>query len=251
MGRAGGRLLTYRMSKFSINVLCLVCDGIRCWFRRSCWSSPRRRSLGVDVSPYRVSVDSQLPRHPSNGHPLKLGLLHRLPSLLLQERRPPRLEHRPGCSRRGPAAPPAGPDSCPPALSPRPWRNRRGSSRCTPGWNGQKYTVLPRRNKPGFSSHPVSYKWWGFPAGAVNRAVSSHLDRVGRRASETEVKSTVGGLRRKTVVQPAAESVPPRPADHRRTGLRPPVPHRGGTDLRRLQPSATIGAPSWSPPTCS
>ena len=180
MGRAGGRLLTYRMSKFSINVLCLVCDGIRCWFRRSCWSSPRRRSLGVDVSPYRVSVDSQLPRHPSNGHPLKLGLLHRLPSLLLQERRPPRLEHRPGSSRRGPAAPPAGPDSCPPALSPRPWRNRRGSSRCTPGWNGQKYTVLPRRNKPGFSSHPVSYKWWGFPAGAVNRAVSSQDRRTPR-----------------------------------------------------------------------
>ena len=40
--------------------------------------------------------------------------------------------------------------SCPPALSPRPWRNRRASSRCTPGWNGQKYTVLPGRNKPGF-----------------------------------------------------------------------------------------------------
>ena len=52
--------------------------------------SPRRRSLGVDVSPHRVSVDPQFPRHPSNGHPLKLGLLHLPPSLLLQERRPPR-----------------------------------------------------------------------------------------------------------------------------------------------------------------
>ena len=52
--------------------------GIRCWCRRSCWGSPRRRTLGVDVSPYRLSVDSQLPRHPSNGHPLKIGLLHRL-----------------------------------------------------------------------------------------------------------------------------------------------------------------------------
>ena len=31
----------------------------------------------------------QFPSHSSNGHPLKLGLLHRLPSLLLQERRPP------------------------------------------------------------------------------------------------------------------------------------------------------------------
>ena len=30
-----------------------------------------------------------------------------------------------------------GPDSCPPALSPRPWRNRRASSCCTPGWNGK------------------------------------------------------------------------------------------------------------------
>ena len=60
----------------------------------------------------------------------------------------------PGSSRRGPAAPPAGPDSCPPALSPRPWRNRRASSCCTPGWNGQKYTVLPGRNKPGFPATP-------------------------------------------------------------------------------------------------
>ena len=75
---------------FSINVLYLVRDGNRCWRRRSCRGSPRRRTLGVDVSPYRLSVDSQLPSHPSNGHPLKLGLLHRLPSLLLQKRRLPR-----------------------------------------------------------------------------------------------------------------------------------------------------------------
>ena len=54
----------------------------------------------------------------------------------------------------GPAAPPAGTDSCPPALSPRPWRNRRASSCCTPGWNGQKYTVLPGGNKPGFPATP-------------------------------------------------------------------------------------------------
>ena len=66
----------------------------------------------------------------------------------------PRLGYFPGSSRRGPAAPPAGPDSCPPALSPRPWRNRRASSCCTPGWNGQKYTVLPGRNKPGFPATP-------------------------------------------------------------------------------------------------
>ena len=90
MGHVGGLTADIRLSKFSINVLCLVCDGIRCWCPRSCRGSPRRRSLGVDVPPHRLSVDSRLPRHPSNGHPLKLGLLHRLSSLLLQERRPPR-----------------------------------------------------------------------------------------------------------------------------------------------------------------
>ena len=35
-------------------------------------------------------MNSQFPRHPSNGRPLKLGLLHRLPSLLLQKSRLPR-----------------------------------------------------------------------------------------------------------------------------------------------------------------
>ena len=34
-----------------------------------------------------------------------------------------------------PLPPPADPDFCPPALSPRPWRNRITSSICTPGWN--------------------------------------------------------------------------------------------------------------------
>ena len=33
------------------------------------------------------------------------------------------------------AAPPAGPNSCPPTLSPRPWRSRTESSCSTPGWN--------------------------------------------------------------------------------------------------------------------
>ena len=49
---------------------------------------------------------------------------------------------------------PRQPQDLPPALSPRPWRNRRASSCCTPGWNGQKYTVLPGRNKPGFPATP-------------------------------------------------------------------------------------------------
>ncbi len=79
-----------RLSKSRINVLYSVRDGNRCWRRRSCWGSPRRRTLGVDVSPYRLSVDSQLPRHPSNGHPPKLGLPHSLPFLLLEKRRLPR-----------------------------------------------------------------------------------------------------------------------------------------------------------------
>ena len=34
---------------------------------------------------------------------------------------------------------------------------------------------------------------------------------------------------------------PPQPADHRRTGLRPPVSHRGGTALRGLQPALRTG----------
>ena len=70
---------------------------------------------------------------------------------------------------------PRRPQDLPPALSPRPWRNRRASSCCTPGWNGQKYSFLPGRNKPGFPATPSATKWWEFPAGAVNRAVSSHF----------------------------------------------------------------------------
>ena len=34
-----------------------------------------------------------------------------------------------------------------------------------------------------------------------------------------------------TAAQPAAAAVPPQPADHRRTGLRAPVPYRRGTPL--------------------
>ena len=41
------------------------------------------------------------------------------------------------------------------------------------------YMILPRGSATGFSSHPFSYGEWGFTAMAVNRAVSSHLDRVG------------------------------------------------------------------------
>ena len=113
-----------------------------------------------------------------------------------------------------------------------------------------------------------------FPAGAVNRAVSSQDLRLGlaragapdsvtmrqirwsssamaakytgwgtvlgRRARDDEVKRTAESPGREAAAQPAAESVPPRPADHRRTGLRPPVPHRSETALRGLQ--ATLRA---------
>ena len=47
-----------------------------------------RRVGGLSASMYLLTVspvNSQLPRHRSNGQPLELGLLHRLPSLPLQE----------------------------------------------------------------------------------------------------------------------------------------------------------------------
>ena len=64
--------------------------AIRCLRHCGCDRGPTRRWIfSVNVSPYRVSMDSQFPGHPSNGHPLKLRLLHRLPSLLLQKGRLP------------------------------------------------------------------------------------------------------------------------------------------------------------------
>ena len=58
----------------------------------------RIRAFRINASSHRVSVNSQLPRHPSNGPTLELGLLHRLPSLPLPEGRLPR---RWGCRQRG------------------------------------------------------------------------------------------------------------------------------------------------------
>ena len=54
-----------RLSKFRENVPRLFRDGTGCRCRRP----PRRRTLGVDVPPHRVPVDSQLPRHATNGQP--------------------------------------------------------------------------------------------------------------------------------------------------------------------------------------
>ena len=45
----------------------------------------------------------------------------------------------------------------------------------------------------------------------------------------------------KTAAQPPAETVPPRPADHRRVGLRSTFPDRRGTALRGLQPALRAG----------
>ena len=41
--------------------------------------------------------------------------------------------------------------------------------------------------------------------------------------------------------QPPETTFPPQPADHRRTGLRAPVTHRGGTALRGVQPALRAG----------
>ena len=62
---------------------------------------------------------------------------------------------------------------------------------------------------------------------------------LGHRAGENRVKRTAGDQGRETPAQPAAVTVPPEPADHRRTGLRAPVPHRSGTARRGLR----LGAP--------
>ena len=56
------------------------------------------------------------------------------------------------------------------------------------------------------------------------------------RAGENGVNRTSGRPGRETAAQPAAAACPPRPDDHQRVRLRPPVPHRGGTAIRGLQP---------------
>ena len=65
---------------------------------------------------------------------------------------------------------------------------------------------------------------------------------VGFTTAAGLVHETDGGPGRKASAQPAeTESVPPRAADHRRTGLRPPFQNRGGTALRGLQPALRAG----------
>ena len=61
---------------FRENVICLCRDRIRCRCRQGCWRPPHRRSSDIDVSPYGVSVETQLSCHLANGHTLELGLLH-------------------------------------------------------------------------------------------------------------------------------------------------------------------------------
>ena len=45
----------------------------------------------------------------------------------------------------------------------------------------------------------------------------------------------------RAAAQPAEATGPPQTTDHRRVGLRPPLPHRGGTALRSLQPALRTG----------
>ena len=71
----------------------------------------------------------------------------------------------------------------------------------------------------------------GLGLAACQRGMVGGLHRRRRPGARVD-----GGQRREAAAQPAAESVPPRPADHRRTGLRAPVPYRGGTALPRLFP---------------
>ena len=61
-------------------------------------------------------------------------------------------------SRRGPAARPAGPDSCPPALSPRPWHSRTASTHNTPLAGIPEVWLSAKGFAIEFASHPFSYK---------------------------------------------------------------------------------------------
>ena len=64
-------------------------DRIGCRSRQSCRRLPRRRTFGIAVLPYVVSVKTQLPCRLANGHILELGLLRRVSlGLLCWESRP-------------------------------------------------------------------------------------------------------------------------------------------------------------------
>ena len=93
-------LCTTAVSLFRINVRSSgrhKChSGVPPWYpdpgsvpglRGTCPGPPRWRTLGVQVSLDRGSVDSQRPLDRSQRHPLASGFLNRLPSLLLEERR--------------------------------------------------------------------------------------------------------------------------------------------------------------------
>ena len=64
---------------------------------------------------------------------------------------------------------------------------------------------------------------------------------VGFTTAAGLVARTGGGPGREKAAQPAAAAFPAQPADHRRTGLRAPVPHRRGTVLRGIQPALRAG----------
>ena len=54
-----------------------------------------------------------------------------------------------------------------------------------------------------------------------------------------------GGQRREASAEPTETTFPSEPADHRRVGIRTPVPHRRRNCSSRSSASATSGAQSW------
>ena len=88
--QAGGLIADEGLSQSGENVPRLVRDGIRYWRRWCCRRPPGRWTLGVNVSPYSVPVDSQLPRHSPDGKPSQLGLLYCLSPFPLEKSRLPR-----------------------------------------------------------------------------------------------------------------------------------------------------------------
>ena len=64
---------------------------------------------------------------------------------------------------------------------------------------------------------------------------------VGFTTAASLVHELMEARGREAAAESTATTVPPQPADHRRTGLRAPVQNRGGTALRGLQPALRTG----------
>ena len=175
-------------------------------------------------------MDSQFPLDCPKRHPLAPGFLNHLPSLLLKERRfarrggcgiaggrrgrpwprcwPPRLGCCPWRSRRGPVAPPAGRDSCPRALSPRPWHSRTASSSPHPWLEYLKYDFLPEVVATGVCQPPLQlrgvgiyshgckqgcFQPWRRSGSDPGRRCASAIMRQGRWSSSIRAAKYTGG----------------------------------------------------------